>query len=296
MELRQLAHFASVVEHGSLGQAAKVLNISEPALSKSLRRLEESLGVPLLDRNSRGMTPTLFGRSFLPHALVILGEVEVSQKVLEELQGVSRGTIRIGTRPTFGSTVLPEAIARLQHRRPKVRVVIREGVTANLIAEVLRGSLDFIVATKVEDIQPSLIQELLTVNQVGIVVREGHPLASKKDLSPNDLADARWVLPLRTDPARRQLESILRRNGLASINVVAETNSVVFTTSYIRQTDAIGYFPRAILRHQATGGGLNVLELPRLEWRQEVNIIRLRHASLAPAAKMLIQEVRTVSA
>lgn len=296
MELRQLAHFVAIVEHGSLGRAARVLNVTEPALSKSLRRLEESLGVRLLDRGTRGMTPTLFGDTLLTHARLILGEMDASRRVIDELRGVSRGVVRVGVRPAFGSTVLPRAIARLQERRPNVRAVVREGFTPNLIAEVIRGSLDFVVAARVEGDDPNLLQEPFADSPIGIVARAGHPLAGRPRLAPADLASAKWILPLRTDPIREILGQVLRRNGLDAVDVVAESNSVAFTTSYIRRTDAVGYFPRAMIEYGAAGGGLVLLDVAELEWRQQLNIIRRRHVSLYPAAQLLIQEMKTVSA
>lgn len=296
MELRQLGHFLAIVEHGSLGRAARALNISEPALSKSLRRLEESLQVRLLDRGRRGMAQTQFGESLLHHARLILGEIEITRQEIDELRGVSRGVVRVGARPSFNATVLPRAIARMQVRRSGVQAVVREGFMPNLVTEVIRGGLDFIVVTEAEDLDANLVQEPLAESPIGLMARAAHPLAGEPDLPAADLADAAWILPLKTDPIRRQLDAALKSNGLAEVKVAAESNSVLFTMSYIRETGAIGFLPRSLIAWGRAGDGLTFLDVPDLAWQRRLDIVRRRRASLSPPAQLLIRELRAVCA
>jgi DNA-binding transcriptional LysR family regulator len=296
MELRQLHHFLAIVEHGSLGRAANALHLTEPALSKSIKRLEDSLQVSLFDRGTRGMSRTPFGDSFLHHARLIVGEIETTRNELDELRGVSRGVVKIGARPSFNATLLPRAIARIQARRPGVQAIVREGFVPTLMTEIIQGSLDFIVVTEVDDLDAELTQEPLAVSPVGLAVQAGHPLTQKSNLSPRDLAGAKWLLPLPSDPIRRQLDAALARNGLQRINVVAESNSVLFTVAYIRETGGIGFLPRAILEQGRRTGDLDILDVPQLAWQRQLNIVRRKRASLSPPARLLLQELRTVSA
>ncbi len=295
VELRQLAHFVAITEQGSLGRAAKTLNLSEPALSKSLRRLEESLQVRLLDRGTRGMTPTSFGDTLLLHARLILGELETTRLELDALRGVKHGIVRVGSRPSFGSTVLPRAIARVQAKRPGVKAVVREGFMPNLVTEVIRGRLDFIVVTEAEDLDPNLTQEALADSPIGLMARADHPLTNKANLSARDLIDSAWILPLETDPIRKQLERLLKENGLGQVNVVAESNSVLFTMSYIRETEAIGFYPRSMIEPGQSGNGLTFLEVPGLAWQRQLNIVRRRRASLSSAAQLLVHALKAES-
>lgn len=291
MQFRQLAHFLAVVDHGSLGRAAKVTHISEPALSKSLRRLEEELNVTLLDRGTKGMTPTLFGEALLPRARLIIGEIETCFREMEELRGVRRGVVRVGARPSFGSTILPQAIARIQRRQPNLQAVIREGFMPTLISEVIRGQLDFIVVTEIDDLDPVLVQELLFKTKVALLVRADHPLTRNPDPRPADIRDASWVMPLTGDPIRSRLEGLLTENGIDSVNVVAESNSLMTTMSYVRASDAIAFFPKLMIESPEQMKGLALVEIPGIVWQRRLNIVRRRRTSLPPAARLLIEEV-----
>ncbi|MBT3914780.1 MAG: LysR family transcriptional regulator [Rhodospirillaceae bacterium] len=293
MEIRQLEHFLAVIEQGSLGRAAEALNISEPGLSKSIRRLEDSLQIRLLDRGTRGMTPTLFGESLATHARLIRNEVDHARSELSELQGVSKGIVRIGARPSFGTVILPRAIAQLQNKRPGVRAIVREGMMSNMIVEVLHGDLDFIVVT-LSDQTPDddLIQESLIDSPVSIVARAGHPFGNQNPLSPDALAEMPWILPLGSDPVRQKLEEMLAKCGIEKINVLVESDSVQFIMEYLRETDAIGFFPEPMIMRSRIKEDFAILDVKELKWQRQLGIIRRKRTSLTPAALLLVQELK----
>lgn len=295
MELRHLSHFLSVVTHGSLGRAAKVLHISEPALSKSIRKLEEDLQVKLLDRGTKGMTPTLFGEALLPHARFVVGEIETTRREMEELRGAGRGIVRVGVRPSFGSTILPRAVAAIQAKRSNVQAVIREGFMPTLVSELVQGQLDFIVVTEIEDLDPILAQERLMESAVVLLARSGHPLAQKRNLTPADLSGSDWIMPLKGDPIRDQVERLLDSNAVQDVRVLAESNSVTAIMSYVRETNVIGFFPKLMIDSAEDGRGLAMLEVPGIFWRRTFNIVRRRRVSLPPAAQLLIGELKRLS-
>lgn len=295
MELRQLAHFMAVLERGSLGRAAEALNISEPGLSKSIRKLEDDLQVRLLDRGTRGMTPTLFGESLASHARIIQNEIDLAVSELDELQGASKGIVRIGTRPSFGTVILPRAIARLHTRRPGVRAIVREGLMSNMIVELLNGDLDFIVVTMTD--QPpdaELVQERLVESPATVVARAGHPLAGLKTISSEALSKQTWVLPFGTDPVRQNLEAILEKLGIADIDVAAESDSVEFNMEYIRQTDALGFLPESMIKKGRNQDDFILLDVKGVKWHREFGIIRRKRTSLTPAAQLLVREIKSL--
>lgn len=293
MEIRQLNHFLAVLEQGSLGRAAEALNISEPGLSKSIRRLEDSLQIRLLDRGTRGMTPTLFGESLATHARLIRNEMDHAINELSELQGVSKGIVKIGARPSFGTIILPRAIARLHAKRPGVRAIVREGMMSNMIIEVLHGDLDFIVVT-LADQSPDeeLVQESLIESPVSIVARAGHPLSGSGLVPPELLKEMPWVLPLGSHPVRIKLEGMLARCGIENINVVAESDSVQFMMEYLRETDAVGFFPEPMIMRSRIKDDFAILDVKEFKWQRQLGIIRRKRTSLTPAALLLVQELK----
>ncbi len=154
MELRQLRHFAAVAQHGSLGRASAAIAISEPALSKSLGKLEAELGAKLFERGSKGVSLTVYGHSLLTRAEAILGEIDTIRREVEELREGHHGMVRVGMRPSFGTTYLPQAVARVMKTRRNFKAVLREGFMPTLISELLQGKLDFVVATELEEPHP----------------------------------------------------------------------------------------------------------------------------------------------
>lgn len=292
MELRHLNHFLAVLESGSLGRAAKILGISEPALSKSIRRLEELLQVRLLDRGPRGMTPTVFGESLAVHARLVQSEIGRALGVIGELKGTSRGVVRIGARPSFGAIVLPGAVARLRREHPGVRVHVREGRPENLIREVMYGDLDFAVVTVSETpLDESLVQEPLIDSPVTVVARSGHPLQSGEPVPLAALRDYPWVVTPRQHSARQRFEQLVAEHELGPLDIAAESDSVLFLMAYLRQSDALSFFPRAMIGATGDEGSLKVLAVEGMEWSRRLAIVRRRRAGLAPAARMLLDSL-----
>lgn len=295
MKLHQLKHFLTVIERGSLGRAAKVLNISEPALSKSIRNLETELDAHLLDRGPRGMTPTIFGKALAARARHIRSETDLIIREFAELRGVARGVVRVGARPSFGTAYLPTAVARFHHKWPGVRAVVREGMMTNLVSELIHGELDFIVVTLASTPpDESLIQEPLMENPVGIVARQEHPLAKAVRPAAADLASFPWVRLLGSEPVRDRFRSLLVENDLNEVDVAVESESVRFLLSYICKTDAVGFFPLNMVKEMPKDQQLTILDIPTMQWRRQLGLLSQRHTKPTPSARALIGEIRTV--
>ena len=294
MDIRQLQYFLSVVDHGSLGRAARMVHISEPALSKSIRRLEQELDVRLLDRGSRGMTPTVFGQALIAHARVVLGEIESCRREMLELKGAGVGTVRLGFRPSFGSAILPMAVARLQRDHARVKVVMREEPMMDLLAGLSRGDLDFVVATGNESLDEHLVQKPLHKSRVGILVSVDHPVTRRRKPRPGDLANSSWILPLPDDPIRAPLSALLESIGTGPLHVIAESNSLPTIMSFVRDNNAVAFFPRPLSGIIEEMGRLRFMEIPGLTWHREFHVISRRGASHSPAAQRLLSELEYV--
>src|SRR5580658_2919475 len=177
MELRQIRHFLAAVEHGSLGKAADALGITQAALSKSIKRLEDALRTRLLDRGPRGVRPTIFGENFASHARLIAVEARNAEADIEALRGAARGDIMVGVSPSIARHILPNAAARLLKHRPGLRIRIYSGMVDTLIDEIRNGNLDLVVSALPQQSEdPDLVQKLLFQNSVNVVAGDGHKL------------------------------------------------------------------------------------------------------------------------
>lgn len=197
MDLRLLSRFIVVAETGSINKAAARLNLSQPALTKSIQLLEERMDVTLIVRGPRGISLTEVGETMLKHAKLMEAEVRKLDGEISAFKNISMGHVRIGVPPGPGflTTVMPEATRRFANRGLRVTLDITMGTRADLLRPLLLGDLDFIIASAgEEDIASELISEDLYGERRLIVVAADHPLAGKAAVTPEDLQRYPWAI------------------------------------------------------------------------------------------------------
>lgn len=138
-----LEHFLAAYELHSLGRAADRLGLTQPALSKSIRKLESELGVPLFERSTTGVVPTLFGETLARRGQAIRADIQSTVVELHKLRQGEVGEVRMGVAPALSPHFLPRVLMWLQERYPSLDMVIHEGLYDSLAQEVSRGELDF---------------------------------------------------------------------------------------------------------------------------------------------------------
>jgi DNA-binding transcriptional LysR family regulator len=291
METRQLRHFLAVAETGSLGRAAEALNISEPALSKSIRGLEAQLGVQLLDRSPRGMRPTVFGAALQRHARAVLSELASALGELQELRGIARGVVRVGAQPSLAAGLLPDTVAALQARRPGVKVVAHVATT-DLLGLLRSGELDTVLATLAPELaDPELEEEFLYDDEVLPVAGPASPLA---DGMPelDALLGARWVLPRAPDPLRLLFEGAFARRGTKPPVVAIETGSDALIRACVERHGAASLLPRSLVQEALAAGRMREVSAPDFRLPRRIGVLRRRGASLSPAAAAFLDALR----
>ena len=144
LDLRQLNAFLAIVSAGSLGRAAETLHVTQPALSRTVRRLEQEIGAPLFERHSNGMQLTAIGSTLLPHATLLLREAENATEEINAMRGLARGTIRVGAVGNIASLILPLAIGAVLKKRPQLNVFVIEGVWDRLAEALIKHEIDIV--------------------------------------------------------------------------------------------------------------------------------------------------------
>lgn len=214
LSLRDIEYFLAAVEHGHLERAAAACGVSQPALSKSLRRLESDTGLTLMQRHGRGLRLTSEGTVFLEHAKKLWAEYQDAIRHAMELRVGEAGLLRIGaTGATVDSVVMP-ALQRLLPRRPALRIQLTQGLSDDLNAEVESGKLDLAVTPIYADGPISLRHEIMFDDPLCVAAGRRHPLAAKTRLSLRQLAGERWILPRPSSVARRMLDARFAEAGL----------------------------------------------------------------------------------
>ncbi len=289
MNLRQLRHFLATVEQGSLARASRKLNLSLPALSKSIQNLEATLGVALLERGPKGMSPTVFGKALISHAKLVNAQVDHARREIDELKGLTRGRVCFGAGPSMALAIVPTAVARISARHPGVSVDVIEGYTEALCGALLDGSADFIIAPDLGLLPAGEVKrEPLYTDTIAVMCRAGHPLAERRVITMRNLADASWVLPRRPDVAREHIELHFQSEGLPPPTPLVETNSQALTKLLVRSSDVLTVLPTSLVRD-----GEQLVPLRHSPIRMTRNIFLIRRALDAPSplAAMLMQEL-----
>lgn len=296
MELRQIREFLAVLEHGSLGDAARHLKIAQPNLTREIKLLEKDVGGALFVRSSKGMQPTALARAFEPRARVIAGEIDRADRELDAFRGARRGRIVIAAGPVFAQSVLPPALARLRRAHPAVQVTIIDTQARETLDRILAGEIDcaFHSATSWRG-QPELATELLVAKEPVIVAaRADHPLAQRRRPALEELARANWVLPRAPSFLRKRLDEVFVENGLPPLQPTIEVSTAAFVSEHLLQGDCLSIFARIIARGDLDSGRLKPVAVPQLAWTLDICAITRRDVPLPPAAQVLLAEVRDV--
>lgn len=216
LKLQQLRVLAAVAKQGSFRKAAQTLHLSQPALTKAIADLEQTLGVLLFDRSAQGVTPTVHGESFIRRAEAILGEVCLAAQEIEIISGGSRGTLRVGIGGGgWGMGILPAALTKLLEPQPDARVLTREADEGALVELLKAREIDLFVARLAPvGADPELAYQPLFEDSICVLASRTHPLAARKRVSWDDLAAERWVVPPPSALSFDHVQRTLHKGGL----------------------------------------------------------------------------------
>lgn len=191
MELEQLRQFIAIVQTENFTRAAEVIGLSQPALSRSIAKLEDELGQPLFERKSRSLDLTEAGRLLHAKARQIVALVDEAKAEISD-DGES-GQVRVGAIPTIAPYFLPERLRKFQSRYPQSKVIVIEETTEQLLRKTADGEVDIAIAALPLERKYLQFEELFE-EELLVVMAADHPLTSKKQIKSSDLTSLPFVL------------------------------------------------------------------------------------------------------
>ncbi|MGV3726962.1 LysR family transcriptional regulator [Hydrogenophaga sp.] len=288
-DLTQMEHFSVVAEAGSLGRAAIDLHLTQPALSRSIRRLEESVGAALFERHTKGMVLTDIGRALLPHARQMQHDARVAREEIDALRGVAKGTVRIGAIASISSVLLPELLSRVLTRWPGLHVQVVEDVWNNLAQSLIKGEVDLVLSVEVPDTEEIVsLKDCQWKDSSSVVAAAAHPLLQKRRLSVADIHHAPWAfLPKGTEPYST-LQQLFAAQGLGMPPIVVETRSVLVLKSLVTNAGFLSWMPEPMYRPERKADDMHALPVPQLTNTRTLTAFRRRTGVLpGPSVKLL---------
>ncbi|WP_165856925.1 pca operon transcription factor PcaQ [Marinobacter sp. JSM 1782161] len=296
IKYRHLQCFLEVARQGSVGRAADVLALTQPAVSKKLKELEEMLDVRLMERSKKGVELTQFGEVFLRYAGASVAALREGTNSIAQAQQRGQTQLTIGVLPTVATSVLPRAVQRFRQGGVDATLKLVSGPNKLLLSQLRVGELDLVVGRLAEpELMSGLSFQHLYSERVAFVVRPGHPLLRSRPLDLKDISAYTVLYPPKDSIIAASVERFLLAQGIGALPDRIETISDAFGKEYIRQTDAVWIISRGVVAREIATGEFTELALDTKETLGQVGLTTRADTLPSPALQLFMNAVRDSS-
>ncbi len=295
LEARDLKYFALVAQHGNLRRAAEALDISQPAVSKSLRRLEKWAQAKLVKRTPKGVELTAVGAAVLTHAQRLKLYLDDLDHEVTDLSQGRAGHLQIGATPTALANPVEQVYVRLLADSPKVTLNIFLGGHEALVPALRKGELELIVSGIPPSPYEGLIHEPVFDDAFVVYASANHRLAGRQHLTIADIARERWALAEAGTVPHRRLRRMFEDAGFPPPVIAMETAAIAPKISLVAASDVLGFNARRLLRDVAARLYLAELHVKGLPWIRAVGVSYRKGAYLSPLARRFIEILKTTA-
>jgi DNA-binding transcriptional LysR family regulator len=300
LKLRDLHVFFTVVQRGSMAKAAAQLGVSQPSISESIAGLERALGVPLFERNPRGVEPTAYGDALLKRGTTVFSELKDAVREIEFLSDPTEGELRIGCAESVSTGFLPPIIDRFSQQHPGFTVHVSNSVSPTLELPELRArKIDFFISRLVKPLAreaDDLTVETLFDDQMVLAAGAHSRWTQRRRIKLADLVDEPWLLNPPQSWNYITVAEAFRMRGLAMPKIRLMTFSIHLRASLLASGPYITGFPGTFLQSNGDRYGIRPLpvDLPERPW--PVAIVTLKSRILHPVAGLFIASLRDYAA
>jgi DNA-binding transcriptional LysR family regulator len=291
---RQLHAVLAVAEYNSFIAAAAFLRTSQPALTRTIKRVEDVLSVRLFDRSTRRVAITPAGKEFVAVAERMLNDLRISISSMREIGEEQRGQIIISSIMSVANGLLPAIVAKYRASRPGIEIILREGVHGTVLEDIRSGTAD-VGATYVDDVPDFVIAKRVNREVFDVILPRMHPLnktARRSSVTLADLVDLPMVSLPHESRTRRIVDAAAAAAGRSLHHVVTVTQFATMM-SFVRNGVGIAIVPSGAIAG-LLGKDLAVLTLTKPRLSREVGLIWLRERELTPAARSFADLLETM--
>ncbi|XKM13603.1 LysR substrate-binding domain-containing protein [Orbaceae bacterium ac157xtp] len=287
-KIHQLKAFQAVIRYGSIRAAARSLNLSQPALTRSLKELENSLGTTLVTRGVHGVQLTESGRLFSIRMEIILSELQKATEELKYVNEQAEGQLRLGCSSLILTTIYPKMIAEFRQYQPKASLFLQEGQLSTLMPNLRNNKLDFAIGSVSENIPlHEFVEEPLFKASFTILCRKGHPLERSTNLE--QLANANWIIPATDMGYYHELQNIF--DGVINTSFLS-TDSMVCGLNLILESDYLIVIAKTMSNPFLLGDRLTEIKLKTELPKATFSLIYPRNIPLTLTANRMIKILR----
>lgn len=252
MDIRELRYFVAVVRHNGFGRATEALHVTQPAISRGIKQLEEELGQPLLVREPKGVRLTAEGVILLRHAKLILQQVSNLHNELRDANSTVTGTLRVGVPPVVGSTYFVDVITAFRDEYPLVELQIAEFGTNQMEKALLEGFVEIAAAMLPLDAQQFEIQRF-AADRLVLVIERQHSLAQKRSIRMPELAEEAFVLLTEDFRITDLILSACRLHGFEP-KIAGRSGHLELVMAMVRAGMGVTVLPKPVWDRNASAG------------------------------------------
>lgn len=286
MDVRDLQVFLSVAKHLNYTRAAEEVNLSQPSVSVRMRQLERDLGSKLFEQLGKTIALTEAGKLLVPYAERVIAAMADARDAIDGLQGLERGSLRIGASTTPGMYLIPQTIAHFKRRYPKIQVHLAVKDTRQIEEGVIRNQFDFgfvgghLAGDDVE-VAPWLVDELV------LIVPLGHRLAGRKSVKPRALAKEQFILREQGSATRAVVASHLRKSRI-EVEAIMEMANPESVKKAVQSGLGIAFISKFAVETELKAKTLVAVKIRNLEIRRELKFVYRKDKHLSTAAKAFL--------
>lgn len=291
IRLRDLHIFLTVSQRGSMAQAAAQLGVSQPAVSGVIADLERTLGVPLFERSTRGVKPTVYARAMMDCSVAAFDDLKQGIRTIENLADPAAGELWIGCTDSITDLILPPIVQEFMQQYPRAVIqVLRLSYPRPELRDLFERNLDLVLGrmSRVAN-DTELTFAPLFGNRLVVVAGAGSAWARRRKIEFDDLADERWTLTPPDCWLHPAVKEAFRARGIPSPRISLMTHSIPLRMSLVASGEYISAFPEYIRSLVGSEGAIKVLPVDLPESPSPLGIITLKTRKLNPVAQRFIE-------
>jgi DNA-binding transcriptional LysR family regulator len=295
LKLRDIHVLLTVAKCGSMGKAAEELSVSQPAISKVISDLEYALGVPLLDRNPRGVEPTIYARAILDRGVAIFDELKQAVKHVEFLANPTAGELRIGSTIAIAAGFIPTAIDRLSRRYPQIVFHLSAGEASTTYRALDERTVDLVVSPIFGPIDEQIQGEVLYSEPLVVVAGARSPWARRRRIELGALGNESWTLPPEKSLYGSVVVEAFRAAGLDLPRATVFTSVTPVRNALVATGRYLSIVQGSVARFSPGNPALKVLPIELPTTHRPIAVLTLKNRTLSPIAQLFIKSAHEVA-
>ena len=294
-ELKHFEYFLAVANHLSFTKAANEIRVAQPAISQQIKYLELVLGLPLFNRDNKKVSLTEAGLLFKKQAEKVLGLIDQTIDILEELKGLARGTVSIGMSSTVAAVLMADLTRQFKNQFPDIKLRFAEYMTIDSIQQIISGKIDLgVITLPVDYSKQGLFTQHLFDEDLEVIVSNKHTLALKnqESIRLKELTKYQWILPNKSNNLRKLIDQGCEEKGFCPLALIEvdRINSVRNLLVYSRE--GVSILPPTSVVGEISLGLLKRIKIKDAKLYRSVGLASRAKENLTPATIEMIKLIK----